>query len=85
MVDEPGYMELDRPFTDPRLCAAIVDRLTHQGTIVEPAPRTASTHTRSVSPGGGRIAAHPAFASGSEDQGPPVRDDWVVRPMRTRG
>ncbi len=67
MVDELGYMELDRrgaellfqvlthreennsiaiasnesfsgwtkTFTDPRLCAAIVDRLTFNGTIIE--------------------------------------------------
>ena len=66
MIDELGYMELDRrgaellfqvltereensiaiasnqsfsgwtdTFTDPRLCAAIVDRLTYNGTIIE--------------------------------------------------
>ncbi|MGW7821825.1 hypothetical protein ACWGLF_27745 [Streptomyces puniciscabiei] len=28
-------MELAPPFTDPRLCAAIVDRLTFNGTITE--------------------------------------------------
>ncbi len=27
-----------KTFTDPRLCAAIVDRLTFGGTIIEPAP-----------------------------------------------
>jgi hypothetical protein len=34
-----------KTFTDPRLCAAIVDRLTVAGRIIEPAPSPTGSHT----------------------------------------
>lgn len=42
-----------KTFTDPRLCAAIVDRLTFNGTIIETGTdshRLASTRTRAEAP-----------------------------------
>lgn len=47
-----------KTFTDPRLCAAIVDRLTFNGTIIETAP----TPTASPTPCTTRTAAKPGTA-----------------------
>jgi DNA replication protein DnaC len=35
IASNSGFSDWTRTFTDPRLCAAIVDRLTFKGTIIE--------------------------------------------------
>lgn len=49
-MDPPTGLTTDRSFnktfTDPRLCAASVDRLTFNGTIIESGTDSASTRAR---------------------------------------
>lgn len=71
VASNSAFSEWARTFTDPRLCAAIVDRITFEAHIVETGtqtPATASSATSSIPPSGPRSCpARPSCSPGSHD------------------